>query len=128
VHLFVVVSTVALPIAAFATNIIPLSGTKTIVIDCLHRVFVSIAPMPDLVSTEYHIQPFQTSVVPSLSFWGLRVSAVVAVLFAVEWLIVSLQISLGIISDCDVRIRTFAMPERQSSLHFHLLKFMRQRF
>jgi hypothetical protein len=42
VHLFVVVSTVALPIAAFATNVIPFSGAKTVVVDCLHRMLVSV--------------------------------------------------------------------------------------
>jgi hypothetical protein len=148
-RLFVVLSKVTDPntgFAAFVTKVLPFCGAKTVAVGCLHQALLA---MPGaLASAEYLItisdtvQPFLTSVVPSLYICGLRMVEEAALAFPIERLVVGLRVPLDVISDRFVHMAAYPnVAEIQCrvitavlgraglpTLHLYLLKLMPQRF
>jgi hypothetical protein len=147
-RLFVVISKVApptAPFAAFAVTVLPFCGAKTVAVGCLHQALLT---APGFVSPDYLIalsetvQPFLTSVMPSLYLCGLRMAEEAALAVPVERLIVGLRVPLDVISDrfvhmaaypnvADAQCRVISAVLGRSgtpTLHMHLVKYMPQRF
>jgi hypothetical protein len=93
---------------SFVSSVIPYCGTKTVAVGCLHHVLLAISGALNLVSAEYLIgfsdtvQPFLTSVVPSLYLSGLRMAEEATVSAPVERLIVGMRVSLDRNSEAGI--------------------------